>query len=68
VEERTADFVMTTEQLKREIRNQKKTEQESRKAQTQIFQAQKPETFGELIAGLPMELTIRPTLLPLTKN
>jgi hypothetical protein len=24
VEERTADFVMTTEQLKREIRNQKK--------------------------------------------
>jgi len=51
LEERTVDFVMTTEQLKREIRNQKKKEQESRKAQTQIFRAQKPETFGELIAG-----------------
>jgi len=51
LEERTADVVMTTEQLKREIRNQKKKEQESRKAQTQIFRAQKPETFGELIAG-----------------
>jgi PAS domain S-box-containing protein len=52
VEERTADLARTNEQLKQEIAERKKAEEERRQLEAKVQQAQKLESLGVMAGGI----------------